>query len=128
MISMEELRVDSESMTVWQRHRFFVLVAGVIVISCVMVVIGMYIYNTSGAAQVDLSRPGYQSVQREASRDSVDDSFPATGKLDENAFNSFDSMYSDHARQVVGVDSFDPKALDTNTLQLFVPNSPQAGQ
>lgn len=125
---MEELKVDSESMTMWQRHRFFVLVAGVIVISCVMVVIGMYIYNTSGAAQVDLSRPGYQSVQREASRDSVDDSFPATGKLDEDAFNSFDSMYSDHARQVVGVDSFDPKALDTNTLQLFVSNSPQAGQ
>lgn len=120
---MEELDSDTELMTVWQRHRFFVLVAIVIALSCVMVVIGMYIYNTSGAAQVDLSRPGYQSVQREATRDSINDSFPTTGKLDADAFDSFNKMYSDHARQVVGVDSFDPKALDAAAQQLFVSNS-----
>lgn len=85
-------------------------------ISFAMVIIGMYIYNTSGAAQVDLSRPGYQSVQKEASRDTSNDSFASTGKLDKEAFDSFDSMYKGHARQVVGVDSFDPKAVDPNTL------------
>lgn len=121
---MEELRDDAESMTLWQRHRFFVLVAVVIVLSCVMVVIGMYIYNTSGAAQVDLSRPGYKSVQREAKRDSIDDSFPTSGKLDADAFDSFNKMYNEHARQVVGVDSFDPKALDSTAAQLFVSNPP----
>jgi len=120
MTTIDELRLDADSMTVWQRHRFFVLIAGVIILSCIMVVIGMYMYNTSGAAQVDLSRPGYQSVQREASRDNTDDSFAATGKLDADAFDSFSKMYSDHARQVVGVDSFDPEALSTDTLQLFV--------
>jgi len=81
-VSMEELRNDAARMTVWQRHRFLLLIAGVIMISFVMVIIGMYIYNTSGAAQVDLSRPGYQSVQKEASRDTTDDSFSSTGKLD----------------------------------------------
>lgn len=125
VVSMEELRSDAERMTVWQRHRFLLLIAGVILISCVMVVIGMYLYNTSGAAQVDLSRPGYQSVQREASRDTTDDSFASTGKLDKTALDSFDTMYADHARQVVGVDSFDPNAVDPNTLQLFATNSGQ---
>ncbi len=115
-ISIEELRDDAAHMTLWWRHRFLVLIAGVIMLSFIMVIIGMYIYNTSGAAQVDLSRPGYQSVQKEASRDTTDDSFASTGKLDKEAFNSFDSMYADHARQVVGVDSFDPKAVDPNTL------------
>ena len=115
-VSMEELRSDAARMTVWQRHRFLVLIAGVIMISFVMVIIGMYIYNTSGAAQVDLSRPGYQSVQKEASRDTTDDSFASTGKLDKDAFDSFDKMYANHARQVVGVDSFDPGAIDPSTL------------
>ena len=115
-VSMEELRIDAARMTIWQRHRFLVLIGGVILISFVMVIIGMYIYNTSGAAQVDLSRPGYQSVQKEASRDTTDDSFASTGKLDKEAFDSFDSMYAEHARQVVGVDSFDPNAIDPDTL------------
>lgn len=115
-VSMEELRNDAARMTVWQRHRFLLLIAGVITLSFVMVVIGMYIYNTSGAAQVDLSRPGYQSVQKEASRDTTDDSFASTGKLDKDAFDSFDNMYAEHARQVVGVDSFDPRAVDPDTL------------
>jgi len=113
---MEELRNDAAHMSLGQRHRFLVLIAGVIMLSFIMVIIGMYIYNTSGAAQVDLSRPGYQSVQKEASRDTTDDSFASTGKLDKEAFDSFDSMYADHARQVIGVDSFDPKAVDPNTL------------
>lgn len=123
---MEELRNDSESMTIWQRHRFFVLIAGVILISLGMVIIGMYMYNTSGAAQVDLSRPGYQSVRSEASRDGVADAFPATGTLSDEDFDTFNKMYDNHSRQVVGVESFDPSPLDTDTLHLFVENSPQA--
>ena len=128
MTIIEELRNDSDSMSVWQRHRFFVLIAGVIVISFVMIIIGMYIYNTSGAAQVDLSRPGYKSVQAEASRQGVTDAYSATGDLTADDFDEFNKMYDEHSRQVVGVESFDPEALSNDTLQLFVENSPQAGR
>ena len=119
MISLEELRNDSEQMTVWQRHRFFVLIAGVIVISFAMVCIALNLYNSSGAAQVDLSRPDYQSIQKEATRSSVEDSFPSTGKLDSSALDDFDKLYGEHTKQVVGVDSFDPQALDITNLQLL---------
>lgn len=120
MTPLDEMNTEQESMTVLQKHRFFLLIAIVIAISCAMIAIGMYIYNTSGAAQVDLSRPGYKSVRSEAKRDSADDSFPATGPLDDQAFDSFNKMYSNHARQVVGVDSFDPSALDAAAQQLTV--------
>lgn len=124
MMPTQEPQTEIESLTVWQQHRFFLLVALVIAISCVMIAVGMYVYNTSGAAQVDLSRPGYQSVRSEAKRDSLNDSFPSTGDLDANAFDSFNKMYSEHARQVVGIDSFDPTALDSSAAQLFVSNAP----
>lgn len=119
-MGIEELRSEAFRMTRWQRHRFLLLVAVVITISCVLVAVAMHLYNTSGAAQVDLSRPGYQSVRSEASRDNVPDStFPSTGELDEAAFKQFDQMYNRHAGRVVGVDSFDPQALSDESLQLY---------
>ena len=124
MSPIDELRNDAAEMTTWQRHRFLLLIILVIFISAVLVGVSMSLYNSSGAAQVDLSRPGYQSIQREASRGMVEDSFPSTGKLDTKAFDQFDKMYSSHAKRVVGVDSFDPKALDMDNLQLLVQPSP----
>ena len=123
MISMEELRTDAAAMTAWQKHRFFVLIVGVILPSFVLVCIALSLYNSSGAAQIDLSRPGYQSIQKEASRGQVNDSFPSTGKLDKNAFDSFDKMYGNHTRRVVGADSFDTQALDAALVQLSAGNN-----
>lgn len=119
-MSIDELRSEAFLMTKWQRHRFLVLIAAVIVISCGMVVVAMYLYNTSGAAQIDLSRPGYQDVRSEASRDKVpDSSFPSTGKLDAAAFQQFNDMYSKHTGRVVGSDSFDAPALSDDSLQIY---------
>ena len=123
MISMEELRTDAAAMTAWQKYRFFVLIVGVILLSFVLVCIALSLYNSSGAAQIDLSRPGYQSIQKEASRGQVNDSFPSTGKLDKNAFDSFDKMYGNHTRRVVGADSFDTQALDAALVQLSAGNN-----
>lgn len=118
MISMEELRTDAATMTPWQKHRFFLLITGVIFVSFLLVCISLSLYNSSGAAQIDLSRPGYQSIQKEASRGQVNDSFPSSGKLDQQAFDSFEKMYGNHTRRVVGVDSFDTEALDAALVQV----------
>lgn len=123
MTPLDELRHDAAEMTLWQQHRFFVLIAGVITLSFLMVCVSLNLYNSSGAAQVDLSRPGYQSIQREASRGNIEDSFPSTGKLDAAALDQFDTLLGRHAKQVVGTDSFDPTALDLTNLQLVTPSS-----
>ncbi len=110
-------------MTRWQRHRFLVLVAGVIVISCVLVAISLGLYNSSGTAQIDLSRPGYQSVRSEASRDNtIEDAYPSTGDLNTAAFNDFYSLYDKHSARVINMQSFDPTALSDDSLQLYQNN------
>lgn len=119
MISMDELRHDHAAMSSWEKHRFFVLIVGVILVSLLLVCVALSLYNSSGAAQVDLSRPGYQSIQTEAGRKTVEDSFPSSGKLDKSAFDEFDKLYGNHSKRVVGVDSFDPQALDVTNLQLL---------
>ncbi len=124
-MSIEDLRNDAAEMTHWERHKFFVLVASVIVISFFLVSVALSLYNSSGAAQLDLSRPGYQDVRDQARRDTTAKSFPSTGELDQEALDTFKKLYADRAAKVTSVDSFDATALSPESLQLFAaPSEP----
>lgn len=118
-MSIDELRTDAIAMTNWERHRFFVLIAGVIFVALFLVSVALNLYNNSGAAQLDFSRPGYQDIRNQAKRDTTSTAFPASGTLDKAAFDQFKKMYSERTAKVTSVDSFDAKALSENSLQLL---------
>jgi predicted negative regulator of RcsB-dependent stress response len=123
MMSIEDLKHDAATMTSWQRHRFFTLIAGVIIIAAFLVSIGLSLYKLSGAEQVDLSRPGYQSIRKDAQRgEDANDTFPSTGTLDDAAFATFYTHYDKRASRVVDVQSFYSKALSEESLQLVTPD------
>lgn len=124
MMSIEELRHDTVVMTRWERHRFFLLVAGVIAVALFLVSVALSLYNSSGAAQLDLSRPGYQAVRNQAKRDTSTASFSSTGDLDKEALDQFSKLYGEQSGKVTSVDSFDASALSEDALQLLTPNRP----
>ena len=95
------------------------MIAGAIVVACFLVSVALSLYNSSGASQVDLSRPEYEAIRSQAAQDDNDKSFSATGTLDEKAFKEFQDMYNARAAKVVGVDSFDAAALSEESLQLL---------
>lgn len=102
----------------WQQHRFFTLIFLVIAISMVLVVISMNLYNSSGAAQVDLSLPGYKSIQKRASQDHSETTFSASGTLDADAFAAFDKAYDRHIKRLEG-DTYDARPLSEESLLLL---------
>ncbi len=116
--NVDELQQEAGKMSAWQQHRFMVLVVGVIMISLFMVSIALSIYNSSGAALLDLSRPGYQSV-RDQAIDSRATSYPSSGPLDAEALDEFEKMYDERTSKVIDVDSFDASALSEESLQLL---------
>ena len=122
MMSIDELRRDTAAMTAWERHRFFLLIAGVIAIAMFLVSVALSLYNSSGAAQLDLSRPGYQAVRNQAKRDTSTASFSSTGELDKAALDQFSKLYGEQSGKVTSVDSFDEAALSQDSLQLLTPN------
>jgi hypothetical protein len=130
MISIEELRRDAAIMTRWEQHRFLTLIGGVILISLFLVSVALSLYNSSGAAQLDLSRPGYQDVRDLAKRDTVSKSFPASGVLDKEALDLFSKLYGEQSAKVVSADSFDASAISEDSLQLLSENrnDPTVGQ
>jgi hypothetical protein len=111
--------IVEQTLTAWQEHRFLVMIAGVIVVACFLVSVALGLYNSSGAAQVDLSRPDYEAIRNQAAQDNNDKSFDATGALDTATVKSFQNLYDQRAKQVVGVDSFDAAALSEDSLQLM---------
>ncbi len=121
MIGIEELRHEaSQELTRWQRHRFFVLIILVIVISMILVSISLSLYNSSGAAQVDLSLPSLQALRKQAAQDKTDATFSSNGTLDAKAFDSFDTLYSQHIKEVTSTDNYGSRPLSDESLQMLM--------
>ena len=108
----------------WRAHKFFVLVAATIGMSLILVMIAMAMYSSSGAAQLDLSRPGYQAVQSQADRNESITAFPATGPLTRKDLDTFHDMYQSQAKEVLGYDSFGGTPMSDQALGLDMPAAP----
>lgn len=115
--------VAARPLSKWEQHRFFVLIAIVTLISLFLVSVALSLYNTSGAAQLDLSRPGYQNVRKNAVQEEGVVSYPSSGELDKAALDQFLRMYDERAKKT-STKSFDPSAMSDTSLQLI--DSPTA--
>ena len=113
----DDVSVETRVMTSWERHRFFGLVAGVI--SLFLVSVALSLYQSSGAAQLDLSRPGYRAVRKEAARGESSVSYPANGTLDEKALADFRQLYNDRLQRVTSTRSFEASAISDDSLQMY---------
>lgn len=97
------------------QHRFVVMIAATIAVSLILVVISMALYFNSGAAQVDLSRPGYKTVREQVKNNGEGETFPAIGEIDKKSLDTFEAMYDETAKQIQ-TDVFDPAVLSDESL------------
>jgi hypothetical protein len=120
-MSEEPVVAGEHTLDRWARHRFMALVAITILISLFLVSVALALYASSGAAQLDLSRPGYQSVRDQAGRTTSFDSFPANGTLNKEAVDKFRKLYDQQAERATNVDSFGGAAMSEQTLSIDPP-------
>ncbi len=113
---MESNEINTEKAPFWGRHSLAIMITGSVVISCLLVWVSLYLYNTSGAAQLDLSRPGYVDV-RDKTVDSTSDfqNYAITGQIDQASIDEFKNLYDDQANKIKMADAFkgDPLSFDS---------------
>lgn len=118
---MQQNNSGDTEVTVQQKPLLLFLITGAIVVSLFLVTVSMWLYNMSGAAQLDLSRPGYQNIRAKAQQTAPFTGFESTGVLDEKALDSFDKLYQ---RQKAAIsksnDGFGPTPLSNETLGIQV--------
>lgn len=105
----------------WGEHRFLIMIGISIAIALFLVSVALALYASSGTAQLDLTRPGYQSVRDQASRSDTFDGFPATGTLDKAALEQFEKLYDERAKQAIGIESFGGNGMSDESLSIDAP-------
>ena len=115
---MSEEHVSEGRLDRWAQHRFLILIGGTIIISIFLVAVALALYASSGAAQLDLSRPGYVSVRNQAVRSDGFVGFPSTGTIDSAAIDQFRTLYDKQAEQATNVDSFGGNIMSDQALSI----------
>lgn len=117
----QELVEEAKALGRWEQHRFMLLVGIAIVAALFLVSVALMLYNSSGAAQLDLSRPGYQSVRQQASQTETFTSFPSTGDINKKSLSEFRALYDKQVKNVTAVDSFGGNVMDEDILAIDEP-------
>lgn len=119
---MSEEGVSDGPLNRLTRHRFIVMIISTILIALFLVGVALALYASSGAAQLDLSRPGYVSVRNQAAKsESPFDSFPANGSIDKGVLDQFRKLYMAQADKATKVDSFGGTVMNDQTLSIDAP-------
>lgn len=100
------------------RHRLVAMIALVISVAMVMITISMTLYVTSGAASLDLSRPGYSQARSQVKDDTVSKSFPDTGPLDKSAYDKYKLLFAEQQKTIKSLGSYEPTPIDDTSLRL----------
>ena len=99
------------------KHRFLIMIATSVVVAFILVVIAMSLYNASGAAQVDLSRPGYKTVKAESiTGDNNLQRYPSTGAITQSTIDDFKKIYDQQVSYIKTADAFGGDPLSPESL------------
>lgn len=101
----------------WGDHRLALLIIIAVTVAVGLVSTSMYLYISSGAIQLDLSRPGYQGVssQTDSSYKTLEN-YPETGALDGSSLTEFEGLLSSQAIKAKAIDAFSGDPLDPVSL------------
>jgi hypothetical protein len=117
----DQLVAEARNLSPWQRHRFVVLIGMTIIISLFLVGVALALYASSGAAQLDLSRPGYTSVRDKVERSDSFEGFSASGSVSKDTLDKFRKLYEGQSEKATNFDSFGGDVMSDKTLSIDAP-------
>lgn len=123
-----ETTEDTQVLSFRDRHRFFLLVLITIVISITMTVVALVMYNVSGSAQLDLSRPGYQSVSDKVEREEPSREFNSFGPVTRETLEDFMKLFTESSNRAKAVDAFNGDPLNPETLEFTDTSATQTSE
>lgn len=105
------------------RHQFFLLIIGAIVAAIILVLIALSLYTSSGAEQLDLSRPGISSAVREqasnaSNKEDAFNGFSSSGPINQKVLSEFNALYQRELDQANGINAFGNDVLSDQSLQI----------
>lgn len=110
-----------EELSFWDRHRLSLLLIITVAIALTLTIVSVVMYNSSGAAQLDLSRPGYRSVSDKVDKTDNIDTYSATGPVNKLTIEEFMKLYDIQADKAKAIDAFNGDPLNPEVLEFGAP-------
>jgi len=107
---------ESENVSPIYKHLFGLMIILSIAITVVLVATSMALYYSSGAAQLDLSRPGYDDVRNQIDKSDDFNDYSSTGLLNSSVVAEFKILFDEKVKKVESVDSFGGDPLSPDVL------------
>lgn len=120
-MSDEDFTPDAQDLSGWRQHKFMLLVGMTITLSLILVSVSLWLYNSSGAAQLDLSRPGYKSVRDKVSQENDFTGFATSGAIDSQSLEEFRTLYEKQYKEATTVESFGGDVMSDGALGIGAP-------
>lgn len=115
---------DGQAERSWSQHRFLIMIGSAVAISLFLVGVGLALYSSSGAAQLDLSRPGYATVRSEATKAADKyEGFSATGPIDQASLKKFRELFEEQSSSATNFDAFANDVLTDSALKIDSPSA-----
>jgi|GEM_PF-158856 len=114
-------KLTAEQMSFWDRHRLSLLLIITVLITIVMTSVSVALYYRSGAAQLDLSRPGYRSVSDKVEQSDKIDTYSGIGPVTTSTIQEFMKLYDAQASKAKAVDAFNGDPLNPEVLEFGTP-------
>lgn len=120
----DKAEVVDRKLSFWDQHRYLLLIAVSITVAMFLVGVSMALYASSGAAQLDLSRPGYSAVTSQALKnDNGFENYSNSGDINKASIDEFRTLYDRQATKAKAVDAFRGDPLDPAALELSLPTT-----
>ncbi len=90
-----------------------------LLIAVVMTGVSLWLYWTSGAFRLDLSRPGYEQVRGEVVQDDKEEKpFSPSGSITPSVIDDFNARLDSQQNDLSKMDNFSSEALSDSNLGL----------
>jgi hypothetical protein len=111
---------SAESLSLYGKHRFGLMIILAILIAFGLVLVSMALYHSSGAAQLDLSRPGYSDIRDQVDKSDGFQDYPSIGPVSASVVTDFKLLFSEKVKKIESVDTFGGDPLSPNALGVTV--------
>jgi hypothetical protein len=105
-------------------HQLPTFVGLALIIALIFTSISLMIYSKSGAAKLDLSRPGYESVRQDVeNNDATEQPFASSGAIDAKVKADFEKRVKTQADQLDKMNDFNAEVISNDNLGLPADNT-----
>ncbi len=103
-----------------RHNKFSFAIGAAIFAACILTTLSLVLYNLTGTAKLDLSRPGYDQARKQLKTNDkkTQDDFKANGVLTNEAMKNYLKNYRKQAVDLKSYDDFSKKLLDDSSLGL----------